>query len=246
MQEIVLFRNVSRDKTPLMNFTAIKGAMPAVMLYDATDKAPFEGAFNYTLKDYKKFPLLSPNKMKYFFDDVLNGWITKNPNIRQMWYNAGYCVLLYFLQNPNYDFYWSIEDDCWWHGDWKDFFKLYENENADFLGPFLKDISIPKTKFEESQAINNFDYPKKFKSFGPIHRYSAKLLKEVIKSLKQRKYAYYETLFPTIAYNSELIVKDLNDGLVKPVYTGNSLYREKMGLYELIHSRKNLLWHRVR
>lgn len=246
MSEIVLFRNISRDKTSLMNYHAIKGALPAVMLYDATNKAPFEGEFNYTIKDYKRFPLLSPSKMKLFFDDVLKGWVTQNTTIRQMWFNAGYCVLLFFLKNPGYDFYWSIEDDCHWHGDWKDFFKIYENEDADFLGPFLKNISIPQNKFEANQAINNFDYPQLFKSFGPIQRYSAKLLKEVIKALKQRKYAYYETLFPTVAFNSGLKIKDLNEGLEKPVYTDNSIFREKMGLYQLIHSRRNLLWHRVR
>lgn len=247
MSEIALYRNISTGKLPIKNYEALKGAMPAVMLYDATDKAPFESAFNFTIADYKRFPLLSDTKMKFFFEETMK-WTQLNPTQRQLWFNAGYCVLLYFMKNPDHDFYWSIEYDCWFNGMWKDFFELYKNDKSDFLGPLLKDTTNTESKLEKAKLIRNFDYPKIYNSFGCIHRYSNRLLKEVIKALKEKHYAFYETLFPTVAANSNMSVRDLNDIPKEPVYTDSSLLRASTTTYQLIHfaGGANKLWHRVR
>lgn len=247
MSEVVLYRNISLGKMPMMNYKALKGVKETVMLYDATNKDPFDSAFNFTLNDYKKFPLLSEAKMNFFFNEVLR-WKHFNNVQRQMWFNAGYSVLLYFLKNPDYDYYWSIEYDCWFNGNWSDFFKLYEKEKADFLGPHLIETTNSDSILEQNKLIKNFDYPKLFNSFGCIHRYSNALLQEVIKALKEKRQAFYETLFPTIAFNNDLKIRDLNDVTANPVYTESSLLRLNMTPYELIHvaKGKNKLWHRVR
>lgn len=49
-----------------------------------------------------------------------------------------YFVILYFsLLHPNYKYYWLIEDDVYFNGDWKDFFGEFEDNNSDLISSYL-------------------------------------------------------------------------------------------------------------
>ena len=47
--------------------------------------------------------------------------------------NTTFPVLLYFLEHSQYNYYWRIEYDVRYGGNWKDFFKTWNDNDADLL-----------------------------------------------------------------------------------------------------------------
>ncbi len=47
--------------------------------------------------------------------------------------NTTFPVLLYFLEHSQYNYYWRIEYDVRYGGNWKDFFKAWNDNDADLL-----------------------------------------------------------------------------------------------------------------
>ena len=80
-------------------------------------------------------------------DNLLNHPFTLN-QIKKLGYgfqeNEGilqhteYQVIDFYLQNPHYDFYWRIDYDVRYNGEWVDFFRCFIDNKADLLGTYLK------------------------------------------------------------------------------------------------------------
>ena len=47
--------------------------------------------------------------------------------------NTTFPILLFYLDNPDFSFYWRLEYDVWYHGPWNEFFEVFESNESDLL-----------------------------------------------------------------------------------------------------------------
>jgi hypothetical protein len=60
------------------------------------------------------------------------------PENEGLWQHIEYPMIDYHLQHPQYDFYWRIEYDVRFGGDWSVFFRSFLDNKADLLGTYIR------------------------------------------------------------------------------------------------------------
>jgi hypothetical protein len=247
-KDITLFRAINQSKQSLVNLAHVKNNSftDVKVLYDCTNKPEMDGAFNFTIEDYRNSGYYFELRDNYNqIQDVMKP--KYNANQFLMWQNAGYCVLLWYLQNPDYDFYYSVEHDVYFNGNWDFFYEILKPEKADFIGTMLKEMDKNEF-FHLNLTGENFKYKVTMNSFGCYHRYSNRLLKKVHEELLEGNHAFYETIFPSIAKEYKMSLKDLNDNKAKiDLYTNESITYPKVDVFQMVHRAgiKNKLLHRM-
>lgn len=120
-------------------------------------------------------------------------------------------VLQFFKEHPDYDFYWNIEYDVYFNGNWQNLFIAYKNVETDFISSHIKLYSEQpywcwwSSLQLKTLLIGQENY---VRSFNPIYRLSNKALKEIDKELKLENAGHHEVLIPTILYNANFSIED--------------------------------------
>ncbi|MDD6516736.1 MAG: DUF707 domain-containing protein [Prevotella sp.] len=126
--------------------------------------------------------------------------------------NCHFPALKFFKQHPNYDYYWVIEDDVQFTGDWRDFFDKTAEGSSDLLTTFVRnraqdsawgwwttldtgDVELPS---EEQMA-----------SFNPAYRLSKAAMKAIDEMLSSGWRGHNETVIPTIIRYCHLSISDM-------------------------------------
>tara|TARA_B110000305_G_scaffold232325_1_gene287085 strand:- start:1809 stop:2534 length:726 start_codon:yes stop_codon:yes gene_type:complete len=135
-----------------------------------------------------------------------------NRNI--IWFYAHLRMTYYYMLNPNEDWYWFMDDDviC---DNWSEFFKSFENNDADFISYYLfknkgvkNQPNIPEIDKNTHSGTTWFSrFPgdgdnidksyELFGSFFPIVRFSNKSLKHLTDLLINNIHGYSEGFVPT-------------------------------------------------
>ena len=135
-----------------------------------------------------------------------------NRNI--IWFYAHLRMAYYYMLNPNEDWYWFMDDDviC---DNWSEFFKSFENNDADFISYYLfknkgvkNQPNIPEIDKNTHSGTTWFSrFPgdgdnidkndELFGSFFPIVRFSNKSLKHLSNLLINKQHGYSEGFVPT-------------------------------------------------
>ena len=136
-----------------------------------------------------------------------------NRNI--IWFYAHLRMAYYYMLNPNEEWYWFMDDDviC---DNWSEFFKAFENNDADFISYYLfknkgvkNQPNIPEIDKNTHSGTtwfsrfpgdgDNIDKNEElFGSFFPIVRFSNKSLKHLSNLLINKQHGYSEGFVPTI------------------------------------------------
>lgn len=161
-------------------------------------------------------------------------------------------LLKFFKENLDYDYYWLVEDDVRFSGEWRTFFDSFAFNSSDFLSSFIE------TKAENPNwywwpwlktGAETICEEKLLKSFNPIYRLSYQALVCADECLKSGWMGHHEILLPTLLYNKGFCIEDIGgDGsFVKPG-SKNSFYDvASMGIKPVLpDSRKNYLFHPVK
>ena len=110
-------------------------------------------------------------------------------------------LLKFFKENQEYDYYWLVEDDVRFSGEWKDFFNCFASNTSDFLS------SVFETKEENPNwywwtylkaGENAISEDKLLRSFNPIYRLSHQALVCIDGHLREGWMGHHEVLFPTL------------------------------------------------
>ena len=135
-----------------------------------------------------------------------------NRNI--IWFYAHLRMTYYYMLNPNEEWYWFMDDDviC---DNWSEFFKAFENNDADFISYYLfknkgvkNQPNIPEIDKNTHSGTTWFSrFPgdgdnidksyELFGSFFPIVRFSNKSLKHLTDLLINNIHGYSEGFVPT-------------------------------------------------
>ena len=161
-------------------------------------------------------------------------------------------LLKFFKEHQEYDYYWMLEDDVRFNGDWKVFFNNFSTNHADFLA------SIIETKKENPNWFwwsylktenENVSEEQLLKSFNPIYRLSHQALLCIDEYLRNGWMGHHEILIPTLLAAKGFLIEDFggNGSYVKEANRNKFYDKTSMGLYPLIpDGRKNYLFHPIK
>jgi hypothetical protein len=113
-----------------------------------------------------------------------------------------FATLQFFLDYPDFKYYWVIEYDVVYTGHWNDFFAQFNVCDADFLTSGLTRFAdAPYWYWWPTLHIDNIvlHSHQLYKSFNPIYRISNRALAFLDTFLKGRKnWGHHEVLMPTV------------------------------------------------
>ncbi len=112
---------------------------------------------------------------------------------------------------PHYDFYWVIEYDVRFRGDWKKLFRHYQTSRADLLT-----CHIRKYREEPDWHWWGLRHPRKeiplvdrYRSFNPIYRISSEALSFIDRMHQEQWTGHYEELLPTLLFHNGFQLQDI-------------------------------------
>ena len=121
-------------------------------------------------------------------------------------------LLKFYRENPDFDFYWCIEDDVFYNGNWSEFFSFFQkNKSSDFISSHITDFEQDpnwywwNTLIHPDKIILNRN---KIRSFNPIYRLSNKALNFLDKQLKDSWQGHHEVLIPTLLKQGGFNIQD--------------------------------------
>lgn len=169
------------------------------------------------------------------------------------YFYAHFRMLVYFLKNPNYDYYWFFDDDVIFDGNLNSFIHGYSNIDDDFMAIqiFKKEnyIEFPNVSVINSRMSGSRGHwlglcpgpGDKFKntekhmgSFFPIVRFSKKALQYLFNLHLQGYYGYSEGFVPTSIASNKMKVSSMMDEYNKFIVENNSC--------ELYHKGQKFTW----
>jgi hypothetical protein len=160
-------------------------------------------------------------------------------------------LLKFYLENPRCDYYWLVEDDVCFTGDWRVFFDAFQRCQSDFASSYIE-------KYEEDPywywwwslrspaPLGKYD---RVCSFNPVYRLSHKALQCLDNALKSGWSGHHEVTIPTILYNNGLSMMDMGwTGSFTPRRFKNRFYIPESMWYEpvVLGDRENTLYHPVK
>jgi hypothetical protein len=139
-----------------------------------------------------------------------------------------FSVLQFYRDFPNYDYYWNIEYDVYFHGEWNAFFNAFENVDADFISSHIEYFrQRPLWSWWRSLHLKTLSIPQSeyIKSFNPIYRVSNKALSYLHQVLYDKNSGHHEALISTVLHNAGFSLFDCGGlGYFTPIEFKNRLY----------------------
>lgn len=179
--------------------------------------------------------------------------------------NSHFPLLDFYLKNPSYDYYWYIEDDVKFAGNWSCLFNFFSEYyiQPDFISSNLFSIQeAPEWIWWETlcHPFSQIPLYLRIRSFNPIIRISNAALRCIHLALKDKWRGHHEVLLPTILHLEGFHVADFGgrgtfvmpgqedqfyiSGPVSPNNTGTMRFRPLIDPSEI--QIKNKLYHPVK
>ena len=143
-------------------------------------------------------------------------------------------VLQFYKDNPGYKYYWNIEYDVYFNGDWYSFFKAFTDIHADFVSSHIETYGRrPQwywwyTLSLKTITVNRSDL---LKSFNPIYRISGVALRFLDDFLRKDNAGHHEALIPTLLNVAGFSLLDLGgSGILTPDFLKNKFYASSLEL----------------
>ena len=125
--------------------------------------------------------------------------------------NNHFPLLKFYLEYPDFDYYWCIEDDVRFSGDWRSLFSCFSEVSADFISSHIQRASlVPNWPMWDTLAnpYKIIPFEDRIRSFNPIYRISNEALEFVINALQSKWCGHHEVLLPTLIYQADLQIMD--------------------------------------
>ena len=125
--------------------------------------------------------------------------------------NTTFPILEFYRKHPDYKYYWRIEYDMCFNGNWLALFDYFTDNNVDLLTTTLfRHVFRPDWMWWNSLKtpfyIRNFD---KIRGFLPIARMSKRACKLLYKKFGQQWNGHDEVVLPTILNHYGLSLEDM-------------------------------------
>ena len=161
-------------------------------------------------------------------------------------------LLKFYKENQGYDYYWLVEDDVRFSGEWKEFFDSFASCTSDFLSSVIETkAENPNWYWWASLKTGNevIAEEKLLKAFNPIYRLSRQALACIDAYLRIGWMGHHEVLLPTLLYNKGFLVEDFGGvgAFVCPENKAKFYNDTSMRIAPVLpDDRKNYLFHPVK
>lgn len=138
--------------------------------------------------------------------------------------NFHFVMLDFYLKHAGYDYYWLIEYDVRFNGDWKNYFGFFADKDDDFISAHIRDFSGDTrwTRWKEIELVNiKLNHKILLHSFNPICRFSDRALSLLNERCLLGDRGHNEVLMPTLFRYFNLKISDFG-GNGRFIYTGCS------------------------
>ena len=147
-------------------------------------------------------------------------------------------LLQFYKDNMQYDYYWNIEYDVRFNGDWRTFFSFFEAKDDDFITSHIETLSEhPSWPHWDKMELNDTYIPlnEYIRSFNPIYRISCRALDFLDNFLSRKNSGHHEILIPTVLKHYGFKVADMGGkgsfiykGMPDLFYTDDSAFQSTM------------------
>lgn len=179
--------------------------------------------------------------------------------------NVDTILLSFYRAHPGYAFYWGIEYDVHYQGEWGFLFRRFEASKADLLGTMLDKASKTPKKilmppFRDADG-NPPEYSDAVVGFYPLHRLSNRMLRTIDACYRQGWNGHYEFTWGTMAKRHGMEIEDIGgSGPYVKSHNRNVFYFNTIGRWDMSPGtfvfrpafttmppkRENTLWHPVK
>lgn len=198
----------------------------------------------YDDEDFKKYNFNKPINRNHRWGNH------QNPK----YFYAHFRMLVFYLKNPQFEYYWFFDDDVDFDGDLKYFLDEYKNEKEDFMAiqAFKKEdylefpkISIVNNKMKGSHGNwlnwspgpgDNFESKSRhIGCFFPIVRFSKESMNYLLELHNEGFYGYSEGFVPTSLASSGFSVASM-------MSESNEFFLKNKSNCKLFHKGSKFTW----
>ena len=170
-----------------------------------------ESFFLYHKRSNQLPPALLRDDLYLFSNESLSGlnypWI--GPSLVPG--HAGFPLLQFFCDNPDFDYYWLIEYDVRFCGDWRFFFDFFKDNKQDFLTChiryYVEEPDWPGWSLHHPSR--SIALSERVRSFNPIYRISKPSLSFLHECLRDGWRGHFEVLWPTLLHHHGFTIMDI-------------------------------------
>lgn len=140
-------------------------------------------------------------------------------------------ILKFYLSHSSYDYYWFIEDDVCFTGDWRILLNAFSTDDTDLISCYVKSYQDdPKWVWWESLYSSDAQVSREeyTSSFNPICRLSGNMLEGIHKALLSGWRGHSEAVMATVARHFHFSIKDMDKSM-------NKFYNEQTHSYIPLH-----------
>jgi Protein of unknown function (DUF3405) len=185
--------------------------------------------FLYHHKSNKAPPALPTWNLYLFSDESLSKQNYRMIGATLVPGHVGFPVLQFFCDNPDFDYYWAIEYDVRFSGDWFFFFNSFKEANHDFLACHIRDhVDEPDwPRWSLDHPCKSIALHERLRCFNPIFRLSNAALSFLHQSLLDGWCGHNEVLFPTLLHHNGFAIADIGGkGRFTPPDVRENFYTE--------------------
>lgn len=147
-----------------------------------------------------------------FDDDILKNLGYTSIRDKLLTGSNHFPLIKFYRENSEYDFYWCIEDDVHYNGDWSEFFQFFQKSvPSDFISSHLTNFKENPNWFWWNDLYHKTEFislEHKIRSFNPIYRISNKALNCLDNQLKDGWQGHHEVLIPTLLKREGFYIQD--------------------------------------
>ncbi len=125
--------------------------------------------------------------------------------------HAHFPLFQFFLDRPDYQYYWMIEYDMRFSGEWRLFFESFSKKDADFLSSHIRHYEDdPDWRWWElKHPRESIPLQKRIGSFNPIYRISHSALSFLHEGFKSGWRGHHEVALPTLLHHNGFSLMDI-------------------------------------
>lgn len=156
--------------------------------------------------------------------------------------NCHYPLLKFHKDYPDYDYYWVIENDVKFFGDWSFFFDTFVDDDSDLVAArvrrYIDDSDWFWWKSVKAPEGIGLSTTELYASFNPVYRLSAQALEclEVEMSIGWR--GHFEAIVPTVLAKHGMKIRDIKEFYTEETHTWPTLHVQPM--------KPNMIYHPVK
>lgn len=128
--------------------------------------------------------------------------------------NCHYPVLTFHKEYPEYDYFWIVEDDVLFSGDWSELFDTFIDDTADLVATKIRRYEEEPTwcwwKSIRAGVDETISKNIMYACFIPIYRLSAKAIECLDIEMRNGWRGHFEGVVPTVLIKNGLTLRDLN------------------------------------